>query len=259
MQSWVELPEPGDEIWKRINRADPSKDPAKIPQPKWRSGLENLRQRKISALRKKSMVEKDNQVQNTYPNAEINKGDELLQIEQKLSENGLVSHNGDLQTDSRNRVFGLFGNVTDDLPKVYITNEITHNKCRVVAHNLDTKKESTCVNISDNNNEQTGNKDFQIQVSSTDENLNDVPIALPKDIKETKMSFGNVVRVAQRVRKFKKQPKFNYEKYFKFLELTLDTVGFSLGNVTVTWDRVSLFIVFLLTLVGMFAQNAFLK
>ena len=45
----------------------------------------------------------------------------------------------------------------------------------------------------------------------------------------------------------------------KFLELTLDTIGFSLGKMTITWDRVSFFIVLLLTLVGVFAENAFLK
>ena len=80
------------------------------------------------------------------------------------------------------------------------------------------------------------------------------------------VKFGQVVRIAQQVSKFtdntKKvhnRRKFNYEKYIKYLELTLDTVGFSLGKVTITWDRVSFFIVLLMTLVGVFAQNAFLK
>ena len=80
------------------------------------------------------------------------------------------------------------------------------------------------------------------------------------------VKFDKVVRLAQQVNKFtdntKKQQirrKFNYEKYIKYLELTLDTVGFSLGKVTITWDRVSFFIVLLMTLVGVFAQNAFLK
>ncbi|XP_066923073.1 uncharacterized protein [Clytia hemisphaerica] len=80
------------------------------------------------------------------------------------------------------------------------------------------------------------------------------------------VKFDKVVRLAQQVNKFtdntKRQQirrKFNYEKYIKYLELTLDTVGFSLGKVTITWDRVSFFIVLLMTLVGVFAQNAFLK
>lgn len=78
---------------------------------------------------------------------------------------------------------------------------------------------------------------------------------------KTKSSLHDIVRVARTVNKFKNIPrrKFNYEKYIKFLELTLDTIGFSLGKMTITWDRVSFFIVLLLTLVGVFAQNAFLK
>lgn len=78
--------------------------------------------------------------------------------------------------------------------------------------------------------------------------------------------FSNVVRLAQQVNKFtnnskkvQNRRKFNYEKYIKYLELTLDTVGFSLGKVTITWDRVSFFLVLLMSLVGVFAQNAFLK
>ena len=84
--------------------------------------------------------------------------------------------------------------------------------------------------------------------------------------RKTSVKFDQVVRIAQQVNKFtdnsKKvhnRRKFNYEKYIKYLELTLDTVGFSLGKVTITWDRVSFFIVLLMSLVGVFAQNAFLK
>ena len=53
--------------------------------------------------------------------------------------------------------------------------------------------------------------------------------------------------------------KFNYEKYMKFLELTLETVGFSLARVTLTWDRVSFFLALLATLVGVFGQSAVLR
>ena len=84
--------------------------------------------------------------------------------------------------------------------------------------------------------------------------------------KQESSKLGDVVRLAQTVNQFTKNTKkvqnrrkFNYEKYIKYLELTMDTVGFSLGKVTITWDRVSFFIVLLMTLVGVFAQNAFLK
>merc|ERR1712013_64045 len=55
------------------------------------------------------------------------------------------------------------------------------------------------------------------------------------------------------------RPKFNYEKYIKFLELTLETVGFSLARVTLTWDRVSFFLALLASLVGVFGQSAVLR
>ena len=53
--------------------------------------------------------------------------------------------------------------------------------------------------------------------------------------------------------------KFNYEKYIKYLELTLDNIGFSIGRVRITWSGVSAFIALLFTLVGVFAQNALFK
>lgn len=57
--------------------------------------------------------------------------------------------------------------------------------------------------------------------------------------------------------KTKKKRKFNFEKYITYLESILPTVGFSVGGVVITWDGVSFFIVLLLTLVGIFAQEAF--
>ena len=91
-------------------------------------------------------------------------------------------------------------------------------------------------------------------------------IGLPKlelknsSVDKSKPALSKVVGVMQKVNNFKKKRrKFNYEKFIKFLELTVDTIGFSLGKVTITWDRVSFFIILLLSLVGVFAQNAFLK
>lgn len=57
--------------------------------------------------------------------------------------------------------------------------------------------------------------------------------------------------------KTKKKKKFNFEKYIIYLESILPTVGFSVGGVVITWDGVSFFTVLLLTLVGIFAQEAF--
>lgn len=57
----------------------------------------------------------------------------------------------------------------------------------------------------------------------------------------------------------KPKKTFNYEKYLKYLEVILDTIGFSVAGVMVTWDRTSFFCVILVTLVGVFAQAAFLK
>ena len=91
-------------------------------------------------------------------------------------------------------------------------------------------------------------------------------IGLPKlelknfSVDTSKSALSKVVGVMQKVNNFKKKRrKFNYEKFIKFIELTIDTIGFSLGKVTITWDRVSFFIILLLSLVGVFAQNAFLK
>ena len=53
--------------------------------------------------------------------------------------------------------------------------------------------------------------------------------------------------------------KFNYEKYLKYLEINLETIGYRIAGVMVTWDRASFFTVILITLVGVFAQAAFLK
>ena len=53
--------------------------------------------------------------------------------------------------------------------------------------------------------------------------------------------------------------KFNYEKYVKFLELTLESIGFCLARVTLTWDRVSFYLMLLATLVGVFGQSAVLQ
>ena len=53
--------------------------------------------------------------------------------------------------------------------------------------------------------------------------------------------------------------KFNYEKYLQYLEINLETIGYRIAGVMVTWDRASFFTVILITLVGVFAQAAFLK
>ena len=57
--------------------------------------------------------------------------------------------------------------------------------------------------------------------------------------------------------KTKKKRKFNFEKYITYLESILPTVGFAVGGVVITWDGVSFFTVLLLTMVGIFAQEAF--
>lgn len=80
-------------------------------------------------------------------------------------------------------------------------------------------------------------------------------------IKETGNTFKKVVGLVRSAKMFKKHQRhktFNYEKYIKFLELSLGHTGFSIGNVVITWNRVSFFIVVLITLVGVFAQNALL-
>lgn len=121
--------------------------------------------------------------------------------------------------------------------------------------NNNNKKDSTTVNKEDDKCTESVNNAQDEQAETT-----------PLNESASNVKFGQVVRIAQQVSKFtdntKKvhnRRKFNYEKYIKYLELTLDTVGFSLGKVTITWDRVSFFIVLLMTLVGVFAQNAFLK
>ena len=105
------------------------------------------------------------------------------------------------------------------------------------------------------------------QTDGTRRSVQNIPeIGLPKlelknsSVDKSKPALSKLVGVMQKVNNFKKKRgKFNYEKFIKFLELTLDTIGFSLGKVTITWDRVSFFIILLLSLVGVFAQNAFLK
>ena len=88
----------------------------------------------------------------------------------------------------------------------------------------------------------------------------------PKKIKSSpkthKQTFAQVALTAKAAGKFMRHRKacrqFNYEKFIKFLELTLEDNGFSISKVTITWKRVTTFLVILFTMVGAFAQNVFL-
>lgn len=251
IHSWVEIPEKYDEIW---CRKPPTKEEiSKLPQPNWRAGLENIRRRKAERERKEK--------------------EEALVKEKNQDEKNSDCSAG---PDTENKSYHVI-NMEPCYPSPPPLNTDNNNKSERVESKRNsllrfvTKQSKTSTNYS---------KRSQIKVTRQEQKSTDPPeqnqgksvhdfnegVKLSKhsevkDEQTVKNRFGNVVRVAQTVGKFKSLPrkKFNYEKYIKFLELTLDTIGFSLGKVTITWDRVSFFIVLLLTLVGVFAENAFLK
>ncbi|XP_057290543.1 uncharacterized protein LOC130613224 isoform X1 [Hydractinia symbiolongicarpus] len=249
IHSWVEIPEKYDEIW---CRKPPTKEEiSKLPQPNWRAGLENIRRRKAERERKEK--------------------EEALDKEKNQDEK-----NGDSLVDTENKSYHVI-NMELCCPSQPPVNKDNNNKYERVKSKRKsllrfvTKQSKSSTNYSGKKEikvtgqeQKSDDPPEQNQGNSVHDFKEGVKLSKHSEVKDkqtVKQRFGNVVRVAQTVGKFKSMPrkKFNYEKYIKFLELTLDTIGFSLGKVTITWDRVSFFIVLLLTLVGVFAENAFLK
>ena len=110
---------------------------------------------------------------------------------------------------------------------------------------------SATINVRSNLDEEVDKKQITIGLSNN------------KGPRPGSSKLGTVVNVAKAVgqlqRRTKIRKKFNYEKYIKYLETILITIGFSVSGVMVTWDRVSFFSIVLFTMVGVFAQAAFLK
>jgi len=284
MQSWVEIPEKYDELW---NRSNPAKAPVKIPHPNWRAGLENVRRRR--RLREES-EKKDASENIRKPRSQSDilhvrprtKSRILEFLNNKTRKNAIGNNvtfkkssleNKDIKNCRKSQSVVKFGESGDrPLHVVLDVNEKqkygSDFNCN---EDLRLKDLAEIRELNDINEEAEENKNQAIPHRNKHErateavDLENLPngkkvSSESMNGKSSNNKFGKIVGVAQTVNRLKKSRiKFNYEKYIKFLELTLDTIGFSLGNVTVTWDRASFFMVLLLTLVGVFAQNAFLK
>lgn len=109
----------------------------------------------------------------------------------------------------------------------------------------------------------TAGEEENINSRKTSEIHNEMIIETQKKLSaKKKPSFCAVARTIQATKKLENfgalSRKFNYEKYLRVLEHTLDHTGFRIGKVRITWQRVDFIFVFLFSLVMMFAESAIL-